>query len=49
MKLKLLREKLRIWNKEVFDNIDLKKKQLLEEIKFWDLTEEQRSLSDTEC
>lgn len=44
LKLKLLRDKLCIWNKEVFGNVDLKKKHLLGEI----TTEEQRSLQEGE-
>lgn len=32
LKLKLLCDKLRVWNKEVFGNVDQKKTQLLEEI-----------------
>lgn len=48
LKLKLLRDKLRVWNKEVFGNVDQKKKQLLEEINFWDLNEESHELSNME-
>lgn len=40
LKLKLLREKLRCWNKEVFGNIEEKRKTLLAEIKYWDEKEE---------
>lgn len=31
LKLKLLRDKLKCWNKEVFGNVEVKKKTLLDE------------------
>lgn len=37
-----------MWNKEVFGNIDQKKRQLLDEIKFWDSNEKTHHLSNVE-
>lgn len=52
LKLKLLRDNLRVWNREVFGRVDLKerkkKKQLLEEIHFWDQTKEHYVFSNME-
>lgn len=44
LKLKGLRNKLRIWNKEVFGYIERRKKACLEEIQRWDKKEEEEGL-----
>ena len=44
-KLKALKGILRVWNKEVFDRVDLKKKEALSRISFWDDLEKEKVLS----
>lgn len=41
LKLKLLKEKLKLWNKEVFGCVEGRKKILIEELKWWDKKEEE--------
>lgn len=45
LKLTLLRDKLRVWNKEVFGNVGARKESLLEEICGLDKKEESVGLS----
>ena len=49
-KLKALKGILRVWNKEVFDKVDLQKKEALSKISFWDDLEKEKapSLEETE-
>lgn len=44
MKLKGLWDALRVWNKEVFGNIERRKKLYLEDISRWDKNEEDQGL-----
>lgn len=46
LKLKGLRENLRIWNKDVFGNIQTKKTYCLEKIQCWDRLEEEGELDE---
>lgn len=46
LKLKLLRDRIRVWNKDSFGAIKAKKNSLLEEIQYWDSIDDQRGLSD---
>lgn len=48
VKLKLLRERLRDWNKESFGNIGGRENQLLGEIKNFNTTEESGGLSEVQ-
>jgi septum formation inhibitor MinC len=43
-KLKALKADLRRWNEEVFENVERKKKFLLEELHVLDIVEEERAL-----
>lgn len=45
-KLKLLREKLRAWNKDTFGNVEVRKASFLEEIRLIDDKEETSGLSE---
>ena len=45
LKLKALKGILRAWNKEVFSRVDLKKKEALSRISFWDDVEKEKELS----
>jgi len=47
-KLKYLKEKLKVWNKEVFGDIEAKKHKLIELINSLDMKEESSSLSSEE-
>ena len=44
-KVKALKGILRVWNKEVFDKVDLQKKEALSRISFWDDLEKEKALS----
>lgn len=48
LKLKLLCDSLRVWNKEFFGMVEDKKKNLLDEINFWDSNKEHGNLLDTQ-
>lgn len=48
MKLKLLRDRLRVWNREVFGNVETRKDSILNEIKCLDAKEELEGLSEKE-
>jgi len=45
LKLKLLREHLRVWSKEIFGNVEARKKDLLKDINLWDSNEVRGNLS----
>jgi len=47
-KLKYIKAKLKVWNREIFGDIRVKKHKLLEAINFLDLKEESTSLSSEE-
>lgn len=48
LKLKHLRDRFSVWNKESFGLVEEKKKNLLEEIHFWDASEEQGILHESQ-
>ena len=47
-KLKALKGKLRFWNKETFDNVELRKKEALKKLDHWGNIESHRHLSREE-
>ena len=47
-KLKALKVKLKIWNKEIFGNVEERKKEVLQKIVLWDDIEGHRPLSQDE-
>lgn len=47
-KLKVLKQDLKLWNKEVFGHVGISKQDLLQEIAALDAREESHSLSDEE-
>ena len=44
-KLKVLKQKLKIWNREEFGNLESNKEAAMQQVDFWDRVEEERSLS----
>lgn len=48
LKLKSIRDRLQVWTKEVFGDLNTKKKACLEKIQNWDLKEGEESLEDRE-
>ena len=44
-KLKALKAKLRLWNREVFRRVDVRKKDVLKKVAYWDFNKAQRPLS----
>ena len=48
-KLKALKGILKVWNKEVFGTVEIKKKEALSRISFWDEVEKDKELSLTEA
>ena len=48
-KLKALKGILKVWNKEVFGRVEIKKKEALSRISYWDEVEKDRELSLTEA
>ena len=48
-KLKALKGILKVWNKEVFGSVELKKKEALSRIAFWDEVEKEKELSLSEA
>ena len=47
-KLKALKLKLKLWNKEVFGRVEERKKSALKKVDYWDAIEAQRPLSLSE-
>ena len=47
-KLKVLKGNLRIWNIEVFEKVEERKKSTLEKVTYWDAIETQRLLAPDE-
>ena len=48
VKLKELKQNLKIWNREVFGNLKRNKVEALQQVELWDLVERERSLIDEE-
>ena len=48
-KLKALKGILKVWNKEVFGRVEIKKKEALSRISYWDEVEKDKELSLTEA
>ena len=48
VKLKGLKQNLKIWNKEVFGRLERNKVEALQQVEHWDLVEEERSLIEEE-
>ena len=44
-KLKEIKQRLKVWNKEVFGNLGCNKAAALQQVEFWDLVERDRILS----
>ena len=48
VKLKGLKQNLKIWNKEVFGRLERNKAEALQQVERWDLVEEERNLTEEE-
>ena len=48
VKLKELKQNLKIWNREVFGNLKRNKVEALQQVELWELVERERSLIDEE-
>ena len=44
-KLKELKQKLKVWNREVFRNLERNKEAALQQVEYWDKVEDERSLT----
>ncbi|KAJ9673635.1 hypothetical protein PVL29_023281 [Vitis rotundifolia] len=44
-KLKALKQKIKVWNKEVFGRVEVNKSSALQQVEFWDGVESERSLT----
>ncbi|RVX09019.1 LINE-1 reverse transcriptase-like [Vitis vinifera] len=47
-KLKILKEKIKTWNREVFGSLEVNKNLALQQVEFWDRVESDRSLTERE-
>ena len=47
-KLKAIKQKLKVWNREVFGNLESNKLAALQQVDFWDQVESERSLIEEE-
>ena len=48
IKMKELKQKIKVWNKEVFGRLEANKNSALQQVEFWDGVESERSLSEGE-
>ena len=44
-KLKELKQKLKVWNREVFGNLECNKEAALQQVEYWDNVEDEKSLT----
>ena len=47
-KLKVLKEKIKVWNRDVFGRLEVNKSLALQQVDFWDRVECERGLSERE-
>ena len=47
-KMKELKQKIKVWNREVFGRLEANKNSALQQVEFWDGVESERSLSEGE-
>ena len=47
-KLKMLKQKIKVWNREVFRRLEVNKNSTLQQVEYWDGVESERSLSIAE-
>ena len=47
-KLKILKEKIKTWNRDVFGRLEVNKNLALQQIEFWDRVESDRNLTERE-
>ncbi|RVX04574.1 hypothetical protein CK203_023413 [Vitis vinifera] len=47
-KMKVLKHKIKVWNREVFGRLEVNKNSALQQVEFWDGVERERSLSEGE-
>ena len=47
-KLKVLKQKITDWNRDVFGRLEVNKNLALQQVEFWDRVESERSLSENE-
>ena len=47
-KLKVLKQKIKDWNRDVFGRLEVNKNSALQQVEFWDRVESERSLSERE-
>eukprot|EP00261_Vitis_vinifera_P033865 XP_019075108.1 PREDICTED: uncharacterized protein LOC109122518 [Vitis vinifera] len=47
-KMKVLKQKIKVWNREVFGRLEVNKNSALQQVEFWDGVERERSLSEGE-
>ena len=47
-KMKELKQKIKVWNREVFGRLEANKNSILQQVEFWDRVERERSLSEGE-
>ena len=46
--MKVLKHKIKVWNREVFGRLEANKNSALQQVEFWDGVERERSLSEGE-
>ena len=47
-KLKVMKQKIKGWNRDVFGRLEVNKNSALQQVEFWDGVESERSLSERE-